>query len=177
MGTEEKAFDLCYQKNYLAIYHFSFSRGYSRADAEEITAESFVRLWDRWPEMAGLDEISIRKWLYVTAGNIVKESRRRTVLTVPLEEVEGILTDHGGNEPIEEEQFCHYLREIERELSKSEWELFRSAFLEQHPNDAIMAQLEIGSTDVFYARIHRLRKKLKKMLPRIFGESEKEVSR
>ena len=170
MRRGESAFDRCYRTHYPAIYHFSFSRGYSRADAEEIAAETFVRLWDRWEEMAELDEVSIKKWLYITAGNIVKEYRRRAVPTVPLEEVESILTDHGSGEAIEEEQFRHYLREIERELSEREWELFRLAFLEQMPYDRMMAQMGIGSTDVFYARIHRLRRKLRKMLPRLFGE-------
>ena len=177
MGIEEKAFDRCYRTNYPAIYRFSFSRGYSRVDAEEIAAETFVRLWDRWGEMARWDELSIRKWLYLTAGNIVKEYRRRAVPTVPLEEVESMLSDQGSGETIEEEQFRYYLRELERELSGDEWKLFRAVFLERHPCETVMALLGIGSTDAFYARIHRLHKKLKKILPRLFGESEKEGNR
>ena len=177
MATDEKAYDRCYRINYPAIYHFSFSRGYSRADAEEITAEAFVRLWERWEEMGGWDEISIRKWLYVTTGNIIKAYRRRAVPTVPLEEIESVLTDGGNNEAVEEEQFRHYLKRIEHGLSQNEWELFRLTFLEQLSKDAIMAQMKIGSADVLYARIHRLRKKLKKMLPRILEESEKEGNR
>lgn len=169
MGRRECAFDRCYRKHYSAILCFGISRGQSRADAEEIAAEAFVRLWERWDEMEEMDEVSVKKWLYVTAGHIVREYRRRQTSTVPLEELEGVLTDRGGADTIEEEQFRHYLRRIERELGEREWELFRLAFLEQIPYERITERMNIPS-GVLRVRIHRLRGKLKKMLPRLFGQ-------
>ena len=169
MDQREMAFDRCYRKHYSAVLCFGISRGQSRADAEEIAAEAFVRLWNRWDEMADSDDISIKKWLYVTAGHIVREYRRRQAPDIPLEELECVLTDPEGNTPLEEEQFRHYLKKIRRELSESEWALFQLAFLEQIPYDRIMKRMNIRS-EVLRVRIHRLRKKLKKMLPQLFGE-------
>lgn len=168
MEQRERAFDRCYQKHYSAMLCFGISRGQSRADAEEIVAETFVRLWDHWDEMEGRDETAIRKWLYVTAGNIIKEYRRRQIPTVPLEEFESILTDTESGDLMEEEQFRHYLKEIERELSTLEWELFQLAFLEQTPYEQIMERMSTRP-ELLRVRIHRLRKKLKKLLPRLFG--------
>ncbi len=168
MGNRENTFDRCYQKHYSAILCFGISRGQSHTDAEEIAAETFIRLWSNWDEMEGHDDASIKKWLYVTAGNIVKEYRRRQMSTVPLEEVESILTDPESADVLEEEQFRHYLNEIKQKLSEIEWELFQLAFLEQIPYDRIMERMNIRS-EVLRVRIHRLRKKLKGLLPRLFG--------
>ena len=168
MEKRENSFDRSYKKHYSAILCFGISRGQSRADAEEIAAETFIRLWDRWDEMEGRDDSFIRKWLYVTAGNIIKEYRRRATLTVPLDEVESVLTDRENGDAVEEEQFRYYLNEIRRELSGIEWELFQQAFLEQIPYGQIMERMNIRS-EVLRVRIHRLRKKLKKLLPRLFG--------
>lgn len=168
MRREEASFDRIYQKQYTAILSFAVSRGRSRADAEEIAAEAFVRLWDRWEEMAALDEVSVKKWLYVTAGNIVREYRRRDASTVPLEEVECVLHDSVGEDPLEEAQFSHYLREIERALRPEEWELFRLAFLEQTSYEEIMTRMGLRP-QALRVRIHRLRSKLRPMLSRLFG--------
>lgn len=174
MGLCEREFDLCYRKQYPAIFAFCLSRGLCRADAEESASETFVRLWNRADEMDGRDELEIKKWLYVTAGNVVKEYRRRAMRTqtVPLEELEGVLPDGDSDSAhaIEQEQYRHYLARLERELNESEWELFRLAFLEQMPYERVVRELNLRP-DALRARIMRLRKKLRSILPQLFANS------
>ena len=171
MRRNENTFERVYRRLYHTVFCFALSRGASRADAEEISAEAFVRLWRCWDTLEARDETEIKKWMYVTAGNIVREYRRNSVADVPLEEVESVLFDGEHTQIAEEAQFRHYLKQIERALGEREWKLFRLAFLEQLPYEQLAEQLHCSST-ALRVRIHRLRGKLRPLLPQLFGEHD-----
>lgn len=64
---EKAAFTSVYNEYYFRVYEFALKYLPSPEDAEDITAESFVKLWQRHTEFDGLDHI--RAFLFTTAKN------------------------------------------------------------------------------------------------------------
>ncbi|WPR75186.1 RNA polymerase sigma-70 factor [Algoriphagus sp. NG3] len=72
-----KAFDEIYNLSHKKIYSFSVRYGLSVADAEEITQEVFVRLWDK---RNSLDiGKSIQSYIYKIAKNIIVDEFKKKI--------------------------------------------------------------------------------------------------
>ncbi|MDA8061755.1 MAG: sigma factor [Actinomycetota bacterium] len=66
----------------------------SRADAEEVVQEAFARLWARWDQVGGHE--NIEAWVRRAATNIAVGPWRRTMREGPLYEFAGAADDSTG---------------------------------------------------------------------------------
>ena len=68
------------------VWRFLRLCGAPPAAADELTQETFVRLWQRPPADRG--EAALQGWLRVTARNLFRDSRRRVRGELPFDEHE-----------------------------------------------------------------------------------------
>ncbi|MHA4806818.1 RNA polymerase sigma-70 factor [Flavitalea flava] len=75
-GGDPEAFTLIYQKFYSRMYHFARRYVMDRQDAEDITADTFVKLWRQKATFPTEDAISA--FLHVTTRNACFDFLRHT---------------------------------------------------------------------------------------------------
>jgi RNA polymerase sigma-70 factor (ECF subfamily) len=153
---DTEAFTAIYNAYYPTLYSFVKKFIPEREDAEDITADIFVKLWRMH---ANFDNIkNIEAFLYITARNacldFLRQLKRRNekqkeLLYVLLQEpAEGILP-----EDIKAEVLAAILEEIEK-LPRSCRNVFKMAYLEGLSNSEIAESLRINNQSV---RNHKLR--------------------
>ncbi len=86
---EEAAFGQIYDLYFEKIYRFIFYRVNHKEAAEDLVAETFIRVWDKLPEIQGPS--SFTPWLYQIARNLVIDYYRSRKTTVDLLELENVL--------------------------------------------------------------------------------------
>jgi RNA polymerase sigma-70 factor (ECF subfamily) len=77
-GGERTAFTAVYNEYYLRVYQYAERFLPSTADAEDITADTFVKLWQRRNEFATLDHI--RAFLFTTVRNACINFHQHTLV-------------------------------------------------------------------------------------------------
>lgn len=151
---DNKAFTTIYEENYPTVYYFVRQFVPEREDAEDITAEIFVKLWKK---RAGLDSIkNIQAFLYVTARNACidflrytkRQHENREKLLQQLEEqpAEGNMRDD-----IRAEVLQSIYREMEN-LPKSCRTVFSMSYLEGLSANEIANKLKINPQSVYNLR-------------------------
>ena len=73
-------FDAFFRANLDDLYGALWLVTRDRHEAEEIAQDAFVKLWERWDHVAGLDDP--RGYLYVTAMNAWRSRGRRTAMAL-----------------------------------------------------------------------------------------------
>lgn len=147
---DTEAFTAIYNAYYPTLYSFVKKFIPEREDAEDITADIFVKLWRMH---ANFDNIkNIEAFLYITARNacldFLRQLKRRNekqkeLLYVLLQEpAEGILP-----EDIKAEVLAAILQEIEK-LPRSCRNVFKMAYLEGLSNSEIAESLRINNQSV-----------------------------
>ncbi len=157
----DEQFDDIYARYYLAIVRYAITRGLTKETAEEISSETFERLWRRRADCKFDSEAALHVWIYKTAGLVMQEQARKTTADADLAACENHLsgTDEIGARE-ERIQYEHYVAEIEKELSDTERVLFRRILIEKKPYAACAGELRMNSVTMRVA-ISRLRKKLR----------------
>jgi RNA polymerase sigma-70 factor (ECF subfamily) len=147
---ESEAFTAIYNAYYPALYSFVKKFLPEREDAEDITADIFIKLWRMH---TNFDHIkNIEAFLYITARNacldflrhLKRQTEKQKELFAALQQqpAEGQLP-----EDLKAEVLAAILQEIER-LPKNAGKVFRLAFLEGLSNDEIAALLHITNQSV-----------------------------
>ena len=144
------AFTAIYNEFYPAIYYFTRKFVQEREDAEDITAEVFVKLWKLRGNLP--DIINIRAFLYVSARNTCidflrlmrrqNERQKELLFALMQEQAEGILT-----EDLKTEVLKFIYLEIEK-LPGSCRKVFKMAYLDGLSNSEIAAALNINNQTV-----------------------------
>ena len=111
MNTGDKrAFQAFYQEKFKPIYRFVYGKVGNREEAEDLTAEIFLKA------MNGInlerDPVSMQQWLYLVTRTIIADHWRRyyRMPTSSLDE----LCDNGWEEPVVEEPMLVNIEQEER---------------------------------------------------------------
>jgi RNA polymerase sigma-70 factor (ECF subfamily) len=72
------SFETFFETERIRLYRILFAITGSRQEAEDISQEAFLRVWERWDRVAALDEPV--GYLHRTAMNVFRDRRRRLVL-------------------------------------------------------------------------------------------------
>lgn len=72
------AFEEFFDAERVRLFKALFAITASRQEAEDISQEAFLRLWERWDDIAAMDEPV--GYLHRTAVNVFRDRRRRFVL-------------------------------------------------------------------------------------------------
>ena len=73
---DESAFTVLYERHFERVYHFAYARLRNRADAEEVTQETFVSVFRCVEGFAGRS--ALLSWIYGIAKNTINNHLRRT---------------------------------------------------------------------------------------------------
>jgi RNA polymerase sigma-70 factor, ECF subfamily len=72
------SFEVFFETERIRLYRVLFAITGSRQEAEDISQEAFLRVWERWDRVAALDEPV--GYLHRTAMNVLRDRRRRLML-------------------------------------------------------------------------------------------------
>jgi RNA polymerase sigma factor (sigma-70 family) len=79
-GTDTAAFEDFFRGQTQNLYaHLCLITG-NRAEAEELAQEAFLKVWERWPRVAGMKEPV--GYLYATAMNLFRKRYRRAMIAI-----------------------------------------------------------------------------------------------
>lgn len=87
---EEAAFGQIYDLYFDKLYRFVFYRVNHQETAEDLVAETFIRVWNKIREVS--DAAAFNGWVYQIARNLVIDHYRTRKSTVDLVELENVLT-------------------------------------------------------------------------------------
>lgn len=145
----EAAFRYLYDKFQAALFFRAYKILDSRQEAEDVTAESFVKLWHARSSFNSL--AAIGSWLKITTRNaaldilkhrrIVAESKNQLMANAMTEEEEWTNSD----------LFAEALREIHRQielLPPKSRQIFKLRYIEGLRNEEIAQQLHIHNQSV-----------------------------
>jgi RNA polymerase sigma-70 factor (ECF subfamily) len=80
VGEAASSFEAFYEDTHARLYTALCLVTGSRHEAEEVMQEAFVRVWERWDKVGGLDAPT--GYLYRTAMNLVRSRYRRASLAL-----------------------------------------------------------------------------------------------
>lgn len=166
MADEKKRreFVAAYDAHADAIFRYCYFRVSSRARAEELMQETFMKTWQYIA--AGKRVENVRAFLYRVAGNLViDDSRKHKEASLDaLMEESSAFEPSGGNEEEKETRFM--AREVMvhlTSLSKEDHALIVMRFVNDLPLDEIAVTLGITTNNVS-VKLNRALKRLKKRL-------------
>ena len=147
--------------------------------AEDLASECFLLLYRKWDDLQSHAPMTVQVWLFRTARNKALDCKKKKRLhTVSLDdesernrlesEAQRLLRHH--DERTESERYRHYLLEIRGALTEVEWRLFDLVVNRDEPFRLVSERL--GTTEAAAKmRWHRLRTKLKGVLPALFAQT------
>jgi RNA polymerase sigma-70 factor (ECF subfamily) len=96
VASDEVTFESIYRASYPRLVGQLFVVTVSRADAEEVVQEAFSRLWARWSQVRGYD--NIESWVRRVALNLAIGRWRRTWRNEPFVDSASSRDDPAGSE-------------------------------------------------------------------------------
>lgn len=168
-------FDQVYIKFRSRIERFlQVQYGCSAQDAEDITGDVFLLLYTKWENFSDHDEKAILKFLYTTAKYKAHQffrKQRKAPATCSIDNVsEAVLADESTQIDIEDEnkRYSEYVAQIKPLLSDTERITFEYMVIKNYTAKQIAR--ELNTTEIcIHVRQFRIRKKLEKLLPQVFG--------
>lgn len=138
---DEAAFGQVYDLYFPKVYRFVFYRVNHKEVAEDLTAETFIRVWNKLSEMQGPSSFSA--WIYQIARNLVIDYYRSKKATVDLAELENVLEYEENilektNFGFDQQAFLAALKN----LSSDQQLVIKLKFLEELENDEIAKMLD-----------------------------------
>jgi len=144
------AFTAIYNEYYPTLYYFVKRFVYERVDAEDITADIFVKLWKMHPNFATIQ--NIKAFLYITARNsCIDFLRRRQRQTERQKEMLYVLLQQPAEGILKDDTRAEVLRMIYQEielLPPARRNVFKLAYLDGLSNDAIADFLHLSNQTV-----------------------------
>ena len=165
MARSQEAFLRAYDEYAKKIYAFVYYRVSSVEDAQDITAQTFLKAWEY---VSRGDEPAIKKigpFLYTVAKNLVIDHYRTRKRTIDLEDV---ANNSAASElpDIERLDLAHDAKRVMHAmelLSEGEKEVLQLKYISEYSIDEIAGVLDKKKNHV-YVLIFRATKKLKKIL-------------
>ena len=146
----KKAFEKVYDRYFIQVCYFC--RRYIRDEkaAEDLTLETFLKLWERFPHFTSLE--SIQAFLRVTAKNACLNYLRGQARMTARQKEMAYLLAQGGEDELAEQQITarvyeHVHNEIEK-LPPQVRKVFRLAYVDGLSNQEIADLLKINNQSV-----------------------------
>jgi RNA polymerase sigma-70 factor (ECF subfamily) len=76
----EPRFEDFFELHYLRLFRALWLIARDRSEAEDVMQEAFMRLWERWDRVSGLEDPA--GYLYRTAMNVLRSRRRRALVAL-----------------------------------------------------------------------------------------------
>lgn len=153
-GRRDRAFDGLVQRYRVKVFRLVFSIVANWARAEEVTQDTFLKVWLALPSYDG--RASLSTWIYTIARNTSLSHRRseayRSVLT--LDEIR-----EPGADPVEFRDIPGLLRRLPED-QKEAVELF---YLQERSIDDVAQMMDVPAGTV-KSHLHRARRGLAKMM-------------
>ena len=144
----ENTFDEIAEQYYTSIFKYCYVKLDDEHSAKDCTQEVFLILYKKMDKLK-LSE-NIRAWLYRTADNVMRNYRKKSRNSVPLDDLSETTEDTYSVEmPFEEI------------ITQDEYELLNFYYINGDSIETISKQLGI-SKDAVYQRIHRIKTKIEK---------------
>lgn len=161
-GGDETAFGQIYDLYFEKVYRFVYFRVNHREAAEDLVSETFIRVWDKLPNIEG--PRSFNGWVYQIARNLVIDYYRSRKVTVDLDNLENILQYEDNvvdrtNLGFEMQTFLEALKK----LSADQQQVIKLKFLDELENDEIAKILDKSEGAIRVIQ-HRGMTELKKLL-------------
>jgi RNA polymerase sigma-70 factor, ECF subfamily len=160
---DKKAFGFLYERYRDEIYRYAFYRVGDPHEAEDITANAFIKTWEHLPRIYEQDSSirNLRSWLYQVARNLVVDHFRQAE-TLPLAHTlrDGQdSTKSSAEQNIEHEHLAQRIMELRPEYQQ----IIILRFVNQlsHEEVAAIMELNAGQTRVMQ---HRALKELREIL-------------
>ena len=146
---EESAFHYIYEKFQPTLFYLAYRLLDNQAEAEDVTAESFVKLWNA---RSSFDNISsIGSWLKVTTKNasldILKHRKTVAEKNIRLFEAAKAEDDEWTNEDLFAEALQEIYKQIELLPPKSR-EIFKQRYIYGLKNEEIAKKMAINNQSV-----------------------------
>ena len=160
---DEAAFTLLYERYFERVYNFSYARLRNRADAEEVTQETFIAVFKCIEGFAGRS--ALLSWIYGIAKNTINNHLRRVkALDQRIERAEGELVRNAHTfdscSPEEHVSFQRCADAALRSLdSVSDWqaEVFALRHFENMPIQQIADRMS-RSNDAIRSSLYRVKR-------------------
>lgn len=159
-----QAFSIIYERNFAVVYHCAKKMLDNSQEAEDVTSESFVKLWERFDGFSNLN--AARSFLMTVTKNaclnrikLNKNAREREALFATNLDSS---VDSMGNEDITGHIYQYIFDEIEK-LPPAEKKVFKLSYLEGKSNEEIALLLDITNQSVRNYKARAL-KSLRKVL-------------
>jgi len=154
-GSRE-AFEIIYKRNFISVYYFAKRFVADKQAAEDITTETFLKLWERLRNFNNLQ--SIRSFLFTSVKNAcINYNRSDKRANARNEEFNYLSSVANDDEPADEDITGKVYQYIFDEIEKLPAQLkkvFKMAYLEGMSNEAIAQALDINNQSV---RNHKAR--------------------
>jgi RNA polymerase sigma-70 factor, ECF subfamily len=157
---DKKAFGVLYERYVSEIYRYAFYRLGNQQDAEDITANAFIKTWEYLPKIYERDGSirNFRNWLYRVTKNLIIDYFR-TKKTVPLEN--GVYDGQDPRDNTTEENIqTGHLKKAIMQLRPDYQEIVILRFINQlsHKEIAKILKLSTGQTRILqYRALKKLR--------------------
>lgn len=162
MQGDESAFGQIYDLYFEKVYRFVYYRVNHRETAEDLVAETFIRVWDKVSEIEGPG--SFNGWVYQIARNLVIDHYRSRKITIDLEYLENFLEYEDNvvdktNLQFQEKIFLEALKK----LSSDQQLVIKLKYLDELTNPEIAKILDKSEGAIRVIQ-HRAITELKKLL-------------
>lgn len=159
---DESAFGQIYHLYFEKVYRFVYYRVNHRETAEDLVAETFIRVWDKLSEIEGPS--TFNGWIYQIARNLVIDHYRSRKVVVDIAELENFLEYEDNivdrtNLQFQEKIFLEALKK----LSSDQQVVIKLKFLDELTNEEIAKILDKSEGAIRVIQ-HRAIVELKKLL-------------
>jgi len=144
-----KAFSVIYQRHFALVYHYAKKMLENAQEAEDVTSESFVKLWEGFTQFTSAAAVksfllAITKNACLNRIKLHKNARDREVFFASLQDT---MEDGPGKEEITGIIYQYIFDEIEK-LPPREKQIFKWSYLEGKNNEEIAVLLNINNQSV-----------------------------
>ncbi|GHT67471.1 RNA polymerase sigma-70 factor [Bacteroidia bacterium] len=145
---KEKAFDMIFQKYFRSIYQFVCQNCRNKKNAEELTQDVFVILWQN--KETPID--SLKGYLYAVARNIVvnwtRQNVNRQLLEILINEQRVLADKSDLSEKLTFERLLSMVHKIAQSMPKRRFEVYQMRWVEGLSRKEIAQRMGISITTV-----------------------------
>ncbi len=171
-------FDDIYKECFSVIVKYC-SRHVGASLASDVATDAFALLWCQWNELRSHERQVLLVWLYRTAGNLIKQERKKNrmqVISIDDRNVENLVekrlqeTVFEFNPNEEYKRYLQYIADIKPKLNAKEWQLFEYRVVKEYDYRKIAEEIKL-SEEAVKMRWYRLRVKLRPIVDKLIAKN------
>ncbi len=161
MNTDEKTFDEIYLQYYNTIFKYCNYKLNNNYDADDITSEVFLLLYQKWNSFDSHPDSGILTWLYRSASFMIQRHfKKGKMRPLAFEDVSAKLFDDEPDGNLQDRKYNEYVENIKNKLSEKDRILFEYIVIKKYNYKTISDEMQISENAV-KLRWYRLRTELK----------------